>query len=138
MITPDSNGRENPALSFCSSSLNCSYNPSLYYVHVSPVLGSSEPDTVLQMHFSSAEARSSSTSLDRLLRSWMLLALSAARTAESRSTRLPVGTPRFFLTNLLPSQLASRLSGSPGLRHFRRKTAALCSYGNILGNSGAK
>lgn len=48
------------------SCLKCFHNPSLQYVHVSSVLGSSELDIILQMHLSSAQKRGRSISLDLL------------------------------------------------------------------------
>lgn len=48
------------------------------------------------------------------LHSWMLLAFFAARTADSCSPHLPVGTPSSFAANLHPSQLTP-LPGGTGL-----------------------
>lgn len=83
---------------------NCVHYPSLHYAHVSSVLGSSELHTVLRMLLSSLR-RENEASRIFWLHSWMLLAFFAARTADSRSPYLPVGTHSSFPANLHPHQL---------------------------------
>lgn len=93
----------------CSSSLNCLHNPSLQYVHVSSTWGAQNL-TLYSACISAVLRREEEASPSICwLHSRMLLAFSAARTADSRSTYSSVGTPSSFATNLLLSQLASHL-----------------------------
>lgn len=112
-------GKANPALSFLFSL------PTSLVCTCLSVLGSSELHMLLRMLLSREERMKHL--LIFWLHSWMLLASFAARTADSCSPYLSVGTPSSFPANLCPSQLDSHLPAGTGLFPFRCRTSASCS-----------
>lgn len=107
-------------------SASCFHYPPLWYVHVFLSWGA-QNFTCYSGCFSAVWEERMKHLLIFWLHSWMLLASFAARTADSCSPYLPVGTPSSFPANLCPSQLDSHLPAGTGLFPFRCRTSASCS-----------
>lgn len=120
-------GKANPAFSFLTVFITLFSG-----MHVSLLSWGAQNFTQYSGCFSAVWEERMKCLLIFWLHSWMLLAFFAARTADSCSPYLSVGTPSSFPANLHATQLDFHLTGGKELFPFRCRTSISCRVRYIL------